>query len=116
MAENDVEINNAIEEINEIIEKCNHCGLCKELDPIFRVLRQEELSPRGKAILFSEKIFDKSVFDDCLCGLCKVSCPFKINMDEAIRKARKIMNLRGSENLKNKEMLAKILEKKNPYL
>lgn len=116
MDEKRIEINNAKEEIREIVEKCNFCGLCKELDPVFRVLRDEAGSPRGLAILFSEKIYDKDIFSNPLSGLCKSSCPFKIDLDEAIRKARMILNIEGKEHPENRKMLDKILSKKNPYL
>ncbi len=114
MTEN-VEASNAKEEIAEIVEKCNFCGLCKELDPVFRATRDEAQSARGKAILFSEGIFDDDVFNLALSGSCKASCPFKIDIDKAVRKARQIMNIIGRENEKNREMLDRILNKKGPY-
>ena len=110
-----IESNNAKEEISEIVEKCNRCGLCKELDPVFRVLREEALSPRGRAILFSKRICDKSVFDHPLPGICKGSCPFDIDIDKAIRRARKIMNLKNQQDKENKIMLEKIKNNKNPF-
>lgn len=110
-----IEITNAKEEISEIIELCNYCGLCKEIDPVFRVLREEALTARGRAILFSKGIFDRSVFDFSLCGQCKIKCPFGIDIDEAVRRARKIVNLRNREHPENKKMLDKILNRQNPF-
>lgn len=115
MIEKNIEINNAKQEIEEIVEKCNCCGLCKELDPVFKILKEEPVSPRGRAILFSNHIFEKNVFESPLPGLCKISCPFKIDIDEAIRKARLILNLRGKENEENKKILNKIIKKENPF-
>lgn len=111
----DVGIQNAKEEIREMIEKCNKCGLCKELDPIFRIFREEALSSRGKAILFSKNDFDRSLFDNPLCGQCKEKCPFDVDIDNAVRKARQILNLKGKEHEKNKEFLAKIKNNENPF-
>jgi Fe-S oxidoreductase len=115
MNEKKVEIENTKEEILEIIEKCNFCGLCKQLDPVFRIIKEESQSPRGWVILFEKKVFNKDVFDYPLSGVCKESCPFNIDIDNAIRKARKILNLKGQENPVNKEILKKIKNKENPY-
>lgn len=111
----EVGIQNAKEEIQEIVEKCNKCGLCKELDPVFKVLRDESQSSRGKAILFSKRIFDDEIFDDPLSGMCKEKCPFDIDIDKAIRKARQVLNLKERENPINKKILQRIENKENPF-
>lgn len=112
-----IEISNAREEILEIVEACNKCGLCKEHDCVFKVLREESGSSRGRAILLTELsgIMDKTLFDYPLDGTCKQSCPFNIDIDEAIRKSRRILNTRGNENPINKEILKKINNKQNPF-
>jgi glycolate oxidase iron-sulfur subunit len=110
-----IEINNAKEEIIEIFEKCTKCGLCKELCPVFRVLREEQSSPRGHAILLSNKIFDKIVFQCTLCKACEEKCPFNLEICKAIKKARFILNFKGKENEENKKILKKITNKENPY-
>ena len=46
-----IETDNATEEIKEIVEKCIKCGRCKNLCPVFKVMREEQYSPRGKAII-----------------------------------------------------------------
>jgi len=111
-----IEQNNAKEEILEILEKCTKCGLCKELCPVFRVLREEQSSPRGHAVLLSNRIFDKIVFDCALCMNCEKKCPLNLKICEAIKKARQVLNLKGSENAAGKEILKKILNKENPYI
>jgi glycolate oxidase iron-sulfur subunit len=111
-----IEINNAKEEILEIFEKCTRCGLCKELCPVFRVLREEQTSPRGHAILLSNKIFEKILFDCTLCRACEIKCPFNLEICKAIKKARLVLNLKGKENQENKKAFKKIEEKTNPYL
>ena len=115
MTEKNIEVSNAFEELREIVEKCNHCGICKALDPIFRATREESLSPRGRAALFSKEIVDSSAFDYAMCGACAEKCPFNIDMDEAVRKARKILNLEEKENPENQRMLKRVIEKKNPF-
>jgi len=111
-----IEEKNAREEVMDITEKCIKCGLCKELCPVFKALREEQYSPRGHAILLSNKIYDKILFDCTLCKACEEKCPLSLKLCTAIKKARQILNIKNRENSKNKEMLKKFLEKKNPYL
>jgi glycolate oxidase iron-sulfur subunit len=111
-----VETDNAKEEIIEILEKCTKCGLCKELCPVFKALREEQTSPRGHAILLSNKFFDKIIFDCSLCKACEEKCPFRLEICKAIRKARFVLNTKGRENPENKKLLKRLEEKKNPYL
>jgi glycolate oxidase iron-sulfur subunit len=110
-----IEEKNAKEEIIEIVEKCIKCGLCKELCPVFRVLREEQSSPRGHAILLANKIEDSFVFDCTLCKACEEKCPMSLKLCTAIRKAREVMNLKERGNLKVEEMKKRLLEGKNPY-
>jgi Fe-S oxidoreductase len=86
-----IESNNAREEIKEIVEKCINCGMCKSRDSIFKVMREEQYSPRGKAIMLKNNQYDNLVFDDNLSKQCESSCPLKIRMHEAIIKARKVL-------------------------
>jgi glycolate oxidase iron-sulfur subunit len=111
-----IEEKNAKEEIIEITEKCIKCGLCKELCPVFKVLREEQSSPRGHAILLSNKVFDKIVFDCTLCKLCEEKCPMSLKLCKAITRAREVLNLKDEEHVENKKMQKRIEEKKNPYL
>jgi len=110
-----IEEKNAKEEIMEITEKCIKCGLCKELCPVFKALREEQYSPRGHAILLSNKIYDKILFDCTLCKACEEKCPLSLRLCTAIRKGRQVLNMRGKGNAKNAEMLKKFSDGKNPY-
>jgi len=110
-----VEEKNIREEISEIAEKCVKCGLCKELCPVFKILREEQYSPRGHMILLSNKIYDKMVFDCTLCRACEEKCPLNLKICAAVKKARNILNLKGKENAKNKEILKKLTEEKTAY-
>jgi glycolate oxidase iron-sulfur subunit len=111
-----IEEKNIKEEIIEILEKCTRCGLCKELCPVFKVLREEQSSPRGHSILLSNKIYEKILFDCTLCKACEEKCPFSLKICEAIKKARFILNSKGKENTRLKEMLKKLGEGTNPYI
>src|SRR3989344_716933 len=82
-----IELQNAKEEISELLPEVKKCiGLCKEIDPVYQVLKQEDLSIRGMAILLSEDKIDSSVFDSPLSGSAITTCPFCKNIDQAIRK------------------------------
>jgi glycolate oxidase iron-sulfur subunit len=112
----DVEEKNAKEEVIEIMEKCIKCGLCKELCPVFKEILEEQYSPRGHAILLSNKIYEDFVFDCTLCKACEEKCPLNLEICKAIRKARQALNLKGKEHPKNKEPLRRFSEGKNPYM
>lgn len=104
-----------IEEINEIIKPCIKCGMCKSLCPIFKILLEEQYSPRGKAIMLDEKLIDEIVFKCNLCRACKVKCPLNIELDKAFRKAREVLVLEGKELKENKEMIENIRKTGNPF-
>ena len=66
----------------ETIEKCIRCGLCKSLCPVFRVIREEQLSPRGKAIILDSDNYEKIVYDCTLCKACETECPVNLELCE----------------------------------
>lgn len=114
--ENDkIEAENLINEIKEILSPCVNCGMCKANCGVFRVLREESISPRGKAILLNESILDKIVFQCNLCKACEEKCPLNLKICEAIRKARQVLVLSGKELKENKEMIENIRKTGNPF-
>ena len=110
-----IEIKNAIEEIYEILEPCIKCGMCKSLCPVFKVMREEYVSPRGKVIMLSEKNINDIVFMCTLCRACELKCPLNLKICDAIRKAREVLNLRGKELPGSKEMIKNVREHGNPF-
>ena len=110
-----IEANNLIEEITEILEPCVKCGMCKALCPVFKILREEQVSPRGKAILLSNKILDKIVFECSLCRACEEKCPVNIKVCDAIRKAREALVLQDKGLEENKDMIKNIQKTGNPF-
>ena len=90
-----IEADNLMEEVAEILEPCIKCGMCKSLCSVFNVLRTETVSPRGKAIVLSEKILDKVVFECALCRGCEQKCPLGVKVCDAVLKTREAMVLRG---------------------
>ena len=110
-----VEAENAKEEVKEIIEKCIKCGLCKGLCPVFRIVREEAVSPRGKTILLENEIYDKIVYQCSLCRACEEKCPLNLKLCDAFRKARKVLVESGKETSENKEMIENIRKEGNPF-
>ncbi len=100
-----IESDNAKEEIKEIVEKCFKCGFCKALCPVLKVLRTEQYSARGKAILLDNNYVDKIVYDCTLCKACEKMCPLDLKLCDAFIKARKILVEQKKEVSENKEMI-----------
>jgi fumarate reductase (CoM/CoB) subunit B len=110
-----LELNNILEEIAETVRPCIKCGMCKSLCPVFKVLREESVSPRGKAIILSDKILDKIVFQCNLCKACEEKCPLNLKICDAINRARESLVLSGKELKENKEMIENIRKSGNPF-
>ncbi|MBS3075997.1 4Fe-4S dicluster domain-containing protein [Candidatus Pacearchaeota archaeon] len=100
-----LEIENAREEIKEIVEKCVKCGMCRSVCPVLRVMREEQFSPRGKAIILENNFFEKIVYDCNLCKACEKKCPLNLELCSAFISARKILVLNKKEIPENKEMI-----------
>lgn len=110
-----IESENAREEVKEIIEKCVRCGMCKSLCPVFKIIREEAVSPRGKAILLQDNIYDKIIYECTLCKACEQTCPLGLKLCSAFKKARKVMVEEGRETKENKEMIENVREHGNPF-
>ena len=110
-----IEAENAKQEIDEIVEKCIKCGMCKSLCPVFKIIREETISPRGKAIILEKKIYDKIVYECSLCKACEEKCPLSIKLCDAFRKARKVLVESGRETKENKEMMKNVRKDGNPF-
>lgn len=110
-----IESANLSEEAAEIFDSCIECGMCKAICPVFKTLKEERISPRGKGILLSEKILDKLVFECTLCKACETRCALEIKVCDAILKAREAMVLKGKGLKSNEEMINNIRKNGNPF-
>lgn len=110
-----VETHNAKEEISEIIENCIKCGLCKSLCPVFKVIREEQFSPRGRVIMFENGFIEKLVYDCNLCKACEVQCPVNLKLCSAFIKARQVLVSQGKEFSRNKEIIKNLNKTGNVY-
>jgi Fe-S oxidoreductase len=110
-----VEAENAKIEVSEIVDKCIKCGMCKSLCPVFRIIREETVSPRGKAIILEKGVYDKIVYECSLCKACEEKCPLGLKLCSAFKKARKVLVESGKETKENKEMMKNVLKEGNPF-
>lgn len=110
-----IETDNAREEIREIVERCFKCGLCKELCPVLRVVREEQFSPRGKAIILEGGNYEKIVYDCTLCRACEIKCPHNLKLCDAFIKARGILVSQKKDISENREMIKNLEKTGNIY-
>jgi len=110
-----IEANNLMGEASEVFDNCIKCGMCKSLCPVFKVLKEERVSPRGKAIILSEKVMDKVMFECTLCKGCEQRCPLGIKVCDGVRKAREAMVLKKKGLKSNEEMIENIRKYGNPF-
>lgn len=113
--QNKIQANNLIEEASATLDNCIKCGMCKSLCPVFKILREEKVSPRGQSILLQEKILDEIAFKCNLCRACEEKCPLNLKICDAILKAREALVLRDKGLESNKEMIKNIRESGNPF-
>lgn len=100
-----LEIENTKEEIKETVERCIKCGMCRSLCPVLRIMREEEYSPRGKAIILENNFFERIVYECNLCKACEKKCPLNLELCSAFIKARKILVNQKRDIPENREMI-----------
>jgi Fe-S oxidoreductase len=110
-----IETDNAKEEIKEIVERCIRCGKCRKLCSVLRVMREEQYSPRGKAVILDNGHFEKIVHDCTLCKACEKTCPFNLKLCSAFIKARQVLVGQKKEIPENKAMIKNLDKIGNVY-
>lgn len=103
------EEHNLIEGIKEDIKKALKEGIDNEGCAVFRVMRKDAFSPKGKAI-----ILDSGHYGDILlkCNMCKACGDDLCN---SFQKARQVLVLRGKELDVNKKMIENLKNSGNVY-
>jgi len=92
---------------------CIACGLCREACPVFTILRQEQISPRGLALLADQNIGSLVFYQCTLCRACRVVCPVGHDPnEETIRSGLKTQRV---ETNANRRMIANIRACGNPF-
>lgn len=110
-----VERKNLLEEIGEILSPCIKCGMCKSLCPVFKVLKEEEVSPRGHSIMLNEKILNELVFKCTFCKACEEKCPLGLKICDAMKKAREALVSDDEGLSSNKKMVESIRKTGSPF-
>ena len=110
-----IEAANLMEEVAEILEPCIQCGMCKSLCPVFKALKEERVSARGKAIILSDKVMDKVVFECALCRGCEQKCPLNIKVSDAVLKVREAMVLTGRGLKSDEKMVQNVWKYGSPF-
>tara|TARA_Y100000310_G_scaffold203848_1_gene204098 strand:+ start:207 stop:500 length:294 start_codon:yes stop_codon:yes gene_type:complete len=95
------------------MNKCNECGLCKEVCPAFKILRRESVSPRGYAIMQKKEVYDRVFYFCVLCGNCERVCPYGIKLKLQEFRERHIEE--GVDTQANKEMIANLKKNGVPF-
>ena len=78
-------------------------------------MREEQYSPRGKAIILENKYFEKIVYDCTLCKACEKKCPLNLKLCTAFIRAREILVNSKKEIFENKEMIKNLEKSGNIY-
>jgi len=94
-------------------DKCTLCGMCKIKCPIFKVLKSEAHSPRGKEILKEKEVYDKIFYKCTLCGACKEECPLKLDL--GLKPYRQKLVEKRVKTPANKKMIINIRKHGNPF-
>jgi Fe-S oxidoreductase len=110
-----IQSKNLIEEITDILEPCIKCGMCKSNCPVFKIVREETVSPRGHSILLLNKKLENSLYDCNLCKSCEKNCPLGIPICDAIVKARESLALQKRNTDANNKMIKNIKKTGNPF-
>ncbi len=110
-----IQAHNITEEIKEILEPCINCGMCKSKCPVFKILREEFFSPRGKVSMLSNEVIEDVVFQCNLCKACEKTCSLDIKICEAIKKSREVLVLKNKGLNENNEMIKNIRKTGNPF-
>ncbi len=112
----DEELENLLNELQEKLQLCSRCGLCKEICPVFNTLLNEAYSPRGKNILVDSKKIEPKIFYACaLCGACEELCPSKLELTTIFRAIRTILVKKGIELKENKEFIENMKKHDVPF-
>ncbi|MBA3074951.1 MAG: 4Fe-4S dicluster domain-containing protein [Anaerolineae bacterium] len=92
---------------------CIECGLCREVCPVFQTQRQEEYSPRGRAMLGYAGLQTLVFYQCTLCRACRAICP--VEHDPGGETLRAGLISAGIETEANQLMIANIRTYGNPF-
>ena len=92
--------------LDDIYNKCIHCGLCLPTCPTYNLNFREESSPRGRIRLINSVQNDQLPLSDifvdemyfCLdCQACETACPAGVHFGELVEEAREMISGQNRE-------------------
>ena len=93
-----MEHNQHYEKLKAIVDKCDRCGACTTVCPLYKVDRKDRATSRGKIAIVRALLEDKldgnekalrHALDYCLlCKACTEVCPGKVMTDQAMIEMR----------------------------
>lgn len=107
-----VEGHNLKEEIKEIVDRALEIGISNKNSAVFRIMREEQYSPKGMARMLQEGYYERVVYD---CNLSKSSDFGGLRLSEAFLKARRILVLEKKEISSVKAIIENLTNTGNPY-
>ncbi len=106
------EEHNLKEEIKEIVERAIKIGIPNQGCGVFRVMREEQYSPRGRALILNNDLYEKILYE---CNLCKACEICNSNLCEAFIKARQLLVMQKKELPHIKEIIENVRKTGNVY-
>ncbi len=112
-----------IAEVDKILRRCVHCGLCTATCPTYVLLGDERDSPRGRIYMMKDMFEGGGAaspevqhhVDRCLsCLSCMTTCPGGVDYMHLVDRARVHIEETGQRSLKER-LLRQLLAKVLPY-
>ena len=112
-----VESHNAREEVRELIQGNLKSGFSKALDPIYKVFKEETVSPRGQLLNLEKGIYSEILYKSALCMGAEQGSLSKTPFAKIMRKARIVLveEGRAPQALQTEDVKA-IIEEIQNYL
>ncbi len=95
--------------------RCTECGLCRTVCPVFLILKNETLSPRGKVKIIKNDILDEIFFACTLCKNCAIACPLNLKLGPDFLKHRAKLERNNKTTKANKQMIENVRKYGNPF-
>lgn len=112
----------AVQEAEDILRSCVHCGFCTATCPTYQILGDELDSPRGRIYLIKQLLEGNEVtqktrlhLDRCLtCRSCETTCPSGVRYGRLVEIGREVIEKKVPRNLAER-LQRSLIRKVVPY-